>query len=135
MEITGDNQHHLRYQTEDSLTPAWKPGYEQDEHEVLLFELVTDEGIPGVATASGFAGRMYWNDGLGFAANLHLLAATDAAWSEYPIEPPGWTPESRDFLLAELIVTEDGEITLPSGPGLRTELDWDLIHDPDEEAA
>lgn len=75
-----------------------------------------------------------WNDGLGFAANLHLLAATGARWCEYPIEPPGWTPEERDFMLENPITAEDGAVTPPTEPGLGVELDWDLIKELDESA-
>ena len=62
MEITSVNQYHLRHEMSDSFRPAWKPRFEQTEHEVLLFELETDKGISGVATASGFAGRMEYLD-------------------------------------------------------------------------
>ena len=58
MEITDINQYYLEYRMDDIFRPAWKPGFEQTEHEVLLFELETDAGISGVTTASGFAGRM-----------------------------------------------------------------------------
>ncbi|MDG5776790.1 mandelate racemase/muconate lactonizing enzyme family protein [Haloarculaceae archaeon H-GB2-1] len=74
-----------------------------------------------------------WNDGLGFAANLHVLAATPARWCEYPIEPPGWTPEGRDFLLSEPIRAANGAVAPPDGPGLGVDLDWDLINDLDED--
>ncbi len=58
MEITAINQYQLRYEMTDSFYPAWKPGIEQTDHEVLLFEVETDTGVSGVTTASGFAGRM-----------------------------------------------------------------------------
>ena len=58
MEITAVNQYHLCYEMTGSFRPAWKPGFEQTEHEVLLFELETDAGLSGVSTASGFTGQM-----------------------------------------------------------------------------
>ncbi|PSQ18888.1 hypothetical protein BRD00_03870 [Halobacteriales archaeon QS_8_69_26] len=68
-----------------------------------------------------------WTNGLGFAANLHVMAAVDADWCEYPLEPPAWTPENRDFLLTESIDHEDGTVAPPDGPGLGVELDRDAI--------
>jgi len=63
-----------------------------------------------------------WTNGLGVAANLHVAAATDPRWFEYPYEPP-FTPEGRDFLLESPIEHEEGEVTPPDGPGLGVEID------------
>lgn len=67
-----------------------------------------------------------WTNGIGLAANLHLMAATEAPWCEYPMEPP-WTPASRDFMLTEPITHDDGAIAPPDGPGLGVELDRDAV--------
>lgn len=63
-----------------------------------------------------------WTNGIGFAANLHVMAAVGSSRCEYPIEPP-WTPAARDFLLAETLDHDDGTIAPPSEPGLGVELD------------
>jgi L-alanine-DL-glutamate epimerase-like enolase superfamily enzyme len=82
----------------------------------------------------GFAPHT-WNDGVGFAANLQLLACTNPTWCEYPLEPPGWTPAVRDFLLAEPIRAEDGAVHPPEGPGLGVDIDWDVVHELDQQTA
>jgi len=106
----------------------------QGSLDVLQPDAVLATGISGgtkVAAMADTHGLEFaphtWNDGLGFVANLHLLAATDASWCEYPLDPPGWTPEARDFLLSEPVVAENGAVTPPDGPGLGVDLDWDLI--------
>lgn len=107
--------------------------------DILQPDAVLATGISGgkkVASMAATHGLEFaphtWNDGLGFVANLHLLACADARWCEYPIEPPGWTPASRDFLLEEPIVAENGTVEPPSGPGLGVSLDWDLVHELDK---
>ncbi|MGH2828971.1 MAG: mandelate racemase/muconate lactonizing enzyme family protein, partial [Actinomycetota bacterium] len=75
----------------------------------------------------GFAPHT-WSNGLGLAGNLHVLAATHGAWLEYPYDPPGWVPESRDAMLTTPIgVDPDGWVSLPQGPGLGVELDLERI--------
>ncbi len=69
-----------------------------------------------------------WTNGIGLAANLHVMAAVDAPWCEYPIEPP-WTPAARDFLLTDPIDHDDGWVTPPDGPGLGVDLDRSAIDD------
>jgi D-galactarolactone cycloisomerase len=70
-----------------------------------------------------------WTNGLGLAANLHLAAAVGAGpFLEFPYDPPGWTPERRDFMLAEpLHADAEGFLTVPGGPGLGVELDEDAV--------
>ena len=74
------------------------------------------------------AGAMYsphtWGDGLVLLANLHVAAAvSNAPFVEYPYDPPGWTPERRDFMLPAPVIARDGAVTLGEGPGLGVELD------------
>lgn len=66
-----------------------------------------------------------WGDGIGLLANAHLFSGCKGGpWLEYPIDPPEWTPERRDFALAEPLKTDrKGCITLPDKPGLGVELD------------
>lgn len=70
-----------------------------------------------------------WSNGLGLAANLHVLAATaNGTILEYPYDPPGWVPEGRDAMLAQPIAVDpDGWVTLPQAPGLGVELDLEAI--------
>jgi D-galactarolactone cycloisomerase len=67
-----------------------------------------------------------WTNGIGFAANLALFAATrdrDEQLLEYPLDPPGWVPEARDGLLVEPWQHERGTLRLPTRPGLGFEID------------
>jgi D-galactarolactone cycloisomerase len=67
-----------------------------------------------------------WTNGIGFAVNLQLFAASGFAAErelEYPLAPPGWTVEARDGLLREPFVHERGSLHVPSRPGLGIEID------------
>lgn len=70
-----------------------------------------------------------WTNGLGFVANLQLMASVpNCPYCEFPIEPPGWIPQARDFMLAEpLLVDKEGYIAVPQKPGLGIELDMERI--------
>jgi D-galactarolactone cycloisomerase len=64
-----------------------------------------------------------WTNGIGLLANLHVvLAAGGGPFLEYPYDPPDWTPERRDFMLAEPIRARDGYLTVSDSPGLGFEL-------------
>ena len=76
------------------------------------------------------AGAVYsphtWTNGIGFAVNLQLFAASpsrDSARLEYPFDPPGWVPEARDGILVEPWLHHRGELTIPDRPGLGFEID------------
>ncbi|HEX2195852.1 MAG TPA: mandelate racemase/muconate lactonizing enzyme family protein [Actinomycetota bacterium] len=67
-----------------------------------------------------------WTNGVGFAVNLHLMAASgyaDEKELEYPIDPPGWVPEARDSMLAEPFLHDKGTLRVPDKPGLGIEID------------
>jgi L-alanine-DL-glutamate epimerase-like enolase superfamily enzyme len=70
-----------------------------------------------------------WTNGIGLLANLHLAAGVGAGpFLELPYDPPGWTPERRDFMLAEpLRPSADGYLAVPGRPGLGIELDEDAV--------
>jgi L-alanine-DL-glutamate epimerase-like enolase superfamily enzyme len=75
------------------------------------------------------AGAIYsphtWGDGLVLLANLHVAAAvSQAPFIEYPIDPPGWTIERRDYLLPSPVRADGGLVSLPNSPGLGVKLDW-----------
>ena len=45
-----------------------------------------------------------WTNGIGLLANLHVAAGVGGGpFLEFPYDPPGWTPERRDVMLAEPI--------------------------------
>jgi D-galactarolactone cycloisomerase len=70
-----------------------------------------------------------WTNGIGLVANLHLAAGVGGGpFLELPLDPPGWTPERRDFMLAEPVrPTADGVLAVPDRPGLGFELDEDAV--------
>lgn len=70
-----------------------------------------------------------WTNGIGLLANLHVCAGVGGGpWFEVPFDPPGWSPQRRDFMLAEPIgIDADGCIRVPSRPGLGVELDEQAI--------
>ena len=70
-----------------------------------------------------------WTNGIGLLANLHLCAGTGGGpYIEFPFDPPGWTPDRRDFMLAEPVaVDSDGTLRVPSMPGLGVELDEEAV--------
>ena len=70
-----------------------------------------------------------WSNGFSMVINLHVHASGDMHHPlEYPIEPPGWTPEYRDALLTEPVLAgADGTVAIPDRPGLGIEIDEDLL--------
>ena len=70
-----------------------------------------------------------WTNGIGLLANLHLAAGVGGGpFLEMPYDPPGWTPERRDFMLAEPVRPDaGGELAVPDRPGLGFELDDDSV--------
>jgi len=72
-----------------------------------------------------------WTNGFGFAVNLQLKAASVVSSEhgegdvplEYPYDPPGWTPEARDGVLARPFLHDRGSLEVPSGPGLGITID------------
>jgi L-alanine-DL-glutamate epimerase-like enolase superfamily enzyme len=61
-----------------------------------------------------------WTNGMGLTANAHLTAGlTDAPFFEYPFDPPEWSLQRRDFLMAEPLKTDSqGWINLDDSPGM-----------------
>jgi len=67
-----------------------------------------------------------WTNGIGFAVNLQLMAASgfaDQKDLEYPYNPPGWTVEARDGILETPFVQDHGTLMTPSAPGLGITID------------
>jgi D-galactarolactone cycloisomerase len=66
-----------------------------------------------------------WTNGIGLLANLAVAAGVGGGpFLEYPYDPPGWTPERRDFMLAEPVRPgSDGMLRVPAVAGLGIVLD------------
>ncbi|MFW6448940.1 MAG: mandelate racemase/muconate lactonizing enzyme family protein [Halobacteriota archaeon] len=102
---------------------------DHDAVDVLQPDTMLVTGVRGAVEVAGRArdaGVAYvphtWTNGIGLAANLHVMAAVESPWCEFPHEPP-WTPAVRDFMLSEPLAPEGGAIAPPDGPGLGIELD------------
>ena len=93
---------------------------------VLAGGMMNGRRVADLALAKG---RWYsphtWTNGIGLLANLHVAAGVGGGpFVEFPYDPPGWTPERRDFMLAEpLRPDRDGVLRVPSRPGLGAALD------------
>ncbi len=69
-----------------------------------------------------------WSNGLGLLANLHVAAGVDAGpYIEFPYDPPGWTPERRDFFMEPIDIDAHGDLVVPTAPGLGVVLDRNAI--------
>jgi len=66
-----------------------------------------------------------WTNGIGLLANLHVAAGVGGGpYLEFPYDPPGWSVERRDFMLAEPVRPgPDGVLHVPPTPGLGIVLD------------
>ena len=97
---------------------------------VLSVGLLRERELAERVTARGhFFTPHTWTNGIGLLANLHLTAGVGGGpYFEFPYDPPGWTPERRDFMLAEPVrVDAEGFVTVPDRPGLGFELADDLV--------
>ena len=69
-----------------------------------------------------------WSNGLGLLANLHVAAGVDAGpYIEFPFDPPGWTPERRDFFMEPLMIDASGDLVVPGASGLGVVIDRDAV--------
>jgi L-rhamnonate dehydratase len=69
-----------------------------------------------------------WTNGIGVAANAHLTAGIgEAAWLEWPYDPPEWSLDRRDFPMSEPLKAEDGWLNLSDAPGLGITLDEERL--------
>ena len=70
-----------------------------------------------------------WTNGLGLLANLHVVAGVGGGpFVEFPYDPPEWTPQRRDFFLAQpLVVDAGGCLAVPRQPGLGADIDDSAI--------
>jgi L-alanine-DL-glutamate epimerase-like enolase superfamily enzyme len=104
--------------------------------DVFQPDVVCTQGITGLAAFArqvAAAGKIFtphtWGNGIGVMANLHVTAGTvGAPFIEFPFDPPEWTTQRRDYVLAETIEIDDaGWITLSDEPGLGITLNEDVL--------
>jgi L-alanine-DL-glutamate epimerase-like enolase superfamily enzyme len=109
---------------------------DQDCYDIIQADAAFSEGLfqlRKVAAMAELAHKPFiphtWSNGIGLGANLHLAAATpNCPWFEFPIDPPAWSVQARDFMLVHPYhVDEDGAIAVPDRPGLGLELDQEAI--------
>ena len=109
---------------------------EEDALDVFQPDAVLALGISGVRTLAELALRRNrwftphtWTNGIGLLANLHVCAGVGGGpLLEFPYDPPGWTSQRRDFMLAEPVVPDaDGMLKVPAAPGLGISLDEEAV--------
>jgi L-alanine-DL-glutamate epimerase-like enolase superfamily enzyme len=109
---------------------------EADALDVYQPDVVLALGVSGARTLADLALRRNrwftphtWTNGIGLLANLHVCAGVGGGpMIEFPYDPPGWTPERRDFMLAEPVrVGPDGMLSVPDAPGLGVRLDEEAV--------
>jgi L-alanine-DL-glutamate epimerase-like enolase superfamily enzyme len=109
---------------------------EVDALDVYQPDVVLALGISGARTVADLALRRNrwftphtWTNGIGLLANLHVCAGVGGGpMIEFPYDPPGWTPERRDFMLAAPVALgPDGLLRVPDAPGLGVRLDEEAV--------
>jgi L-alanine-DL-glutamate epimerase-like enolase superfamily enzyme len=109
---------------------------EADALDVFQPDVVLALGISGARTLADLALRRNrwftphtWTNGIGLLANLHVCCGVGGGpYLEYPHDPPGWTPQRRDFMLAQpLVLDGDGCLGIGHAPGLGIELDEEAV--------
>jgi len=85
-----------------------------------------------VAESANLRHRLFtphtWSNGLGLLANLHVAAGVDAGpFIEFPFDPPGWTPERRDFFMTPLTIDSQGDLVVPAAAGLGAQIDHEAV--------
>jgi D-galactarolactone cycloisomerase len=107
-----------------------------DALDVYQPDVVLALGISGARTLAEMALRRNrwftphtWTNGIGLPANLHVCAGVGGGpYLEFPYDPPGWTLERRDFMLASPVaVSSDGVVVVPDLPGLGVVLDEEAV--------
>ncbi|MFM9919107.1 mandelate racemase/muconate lactonizing enzyme family protein [Lacisediminihabitans sp. H27-G8] len=108
---------------------------EADAYDIYQPDVVLAVGMfraRQVAESANLRHRLFtphtWSNGLGLLANLHVAAGVDAGpYLEFPYDPPGWTPERRDFFMQPIDIDDAGCVVVPAAPGLGVDIDWDAV--------
>lgn len=105
-------------------------------YDIIQADCAFSEGVFQLRKVAALAELAYkqfiphtWSNGVGLAANLQLAAATpNCDWFEYPIDPPAWTPASRDYMLDRPFeIEDDGYIAVRSEPGMGFGFDAEAV--------
>lgn len=105
-------------------------------YDIIQADCAFSEGVFQLRKVAALAELSYkqfiphtWSNGVGLAANLHLAAATpNCDWFEYPIDPPAWTPEARDYMLDRpYMIDADGFISVREEAGMGIAFDYDAV--------
>ena len=108
----------------------------RDCYDIIQADAAFSEGVFQLRKVAAMAEAAYksfiphtWSNGIGLGANLHLAAATpNCPWFEFPVDPPAWTNDARDFMLEEAYTVDaDGNISVPDAPGFGFRLDAERI--------
>jgi len=114
----------------------YKQLIDEDCYDIIQADAAFSEGVFQLRKVAAMAEMAYkpfvphtWSNGIGMAANLHLATSVpNCPWFEFPIDPPAWTNESRDFMLAEPFnINSDGTITVSEQAGLGINLDEEAV--------
>jgi D-galactarolactone cycloisomerase len=109
---------------------------EHDALDVFQPDVVLALGLSGARTLADLALRRNrwftphtWTNGIGLLANLHVCCGVGGGpYLECPYDPPGWTPERRDFMLTQPVrIDDDGWLAVSDAPGLGIELDEEAV--------
>jgi L-alanine-DL-glutamate epimerase-like enolase superfamily enzyme len=98
---------------------------EQRAVDILQPDAALAGGITGlrrIALMCAEAGLIFtphtWSNGVGMVANAHLVAAlSNGPFMEFPYDPPEWSVERRDFMMAKKYDVQRGFIELGDEPG------------------
>jgi len=114
----------------------YKTLVDMDCYDIIQADAAFSEGIFQLRKVASLAEMSFkkfiphtWSNGIGLGANLQLAASVpNCPWFEFPVDPPAWTVESRDFMLAKPFhIDMDGTIGLPDLPGMGFILDEGAI--------
>ncbi len=118
------------------LRRAVRRALERDALDVFQPDVVLSLGISGARTLADLVLRRNrwftphtWTNGIGVLANLHVCCGVGGGpFLEFPYDPPGWTPQRRDFMLSSpLMIDDDGCLRVPAAAGLGVELDEEAV--------
>lgn len=115
----------------------YKTLIENDCYDIIQADCAFSEGVFQLRKVANFAEMSYkkfiphtWSNGINLGANLHLAASIpNCPWLEFPIDPPAWTIEARDFMITEPYnLDKDGNISVRDEPGMGYEIDQVAIN-------
>jgi muconate cycloisomerase len=120
----------------DESVLSWEQGFQVAKRgaaDIISIKLAKTGGITrgkkvaAVCEAAGmpcYAGAM-WESGIGIAASLHFACSTPAV--KYGSDFYTCTHLTTDDLICTPLVTENGDVLVPTGPGLGIDVDWDAV--------